>query len=47
LVGKGKRVYIFLERELTRRRYTLMRELQVLTDGHLKLDFAERKEFFE
>ena len=24
-----------------------MRELEVLSDGHLKLDFAERKEFFE
>jgi hypothetical protein len=24
-----------------------MRELEVLNDGHLKLDFAGRKEFFE
>jgi transposase-like protein len=24
-----------------------MREPEVLSDGHLKLDFAERKEFFE
>lgn len=24
-----------------------MRELQVLTDGHLKLPFADTKEFFE
>jgi len=24
-----------------------MGELEVLSDGHLKLDFADRKEFFE
>lgn len=36
-----------MERELPRRRYTLIPELEGLTDGHLKLDFADRKEFFE
>src|SRR2546421_1828735 len=30
-----------------RRRYTLMRELEVLDRGHLKLEWEERKAFFE
>src|SRR5260370_29562398 len=37
----------FLWSANSQRRYTLMRELQVLGDGHLRLDFADWKEFFE
>jgi len=31
----------------SQRTYTLMRELEVLGNGHLVLDFADWKEFFE
>jgi hypothetical protein len=40
-------VYFSLERQLTRRRYTRMRELEVLDNGYLKLDWEERKAFLK
>ena len=40
-------MYFFGGDETHRRRYTLMRELQVLDGGQLKLSWEERKAFFE
>ena len=36
-----------MERQLTVKVCTLMRELEVLGDGHLKLDFADLREVFQ
>jgi hypothetical protein len=44
---KEKRAYFLLERQLTVKVCTLMRELEVLGDGHLKLDFADLREVFQ
>jgi hypothetical protein len=44
---KEKRVYFFGSGKTHRRRYTLMRELEVLDGRHLKLSWKDRKEFFE